>query len=158
MSDDPDFFSIVSPQRTRILRGVTSRTALFRTLGTIIGDDAKALKPKVVMRSLLQREHEGSTALDDSGAAIPHCRQEACKDPIGCFFSLTEAIQFAEEEIDLVFGLIVPVFFTTEHLRILQVCAKVFLNPKSIEQLRSCTDDLDLYNCFQRLTSESKSL
>lgn len=155
MSDDPDFSFIVKPERVQVLTRTNSRAAVFRTVGGLIASDPQGLDSHEVIGALLKREQEGSTALDDSGAAIPHCRLASCQEPIGCLLRLDRNVKFASQEVDIVFALVVPKESQNLHLRILQTCARVFSNPSYLAALRSCEDGHALHLLFQEVTAES---
>lgn len=155
MPTDPDFSFIVKPERVKVLTKTNSRAAVFRTVGGLIASDPQGLDSHEVIGALLQREQEGSTALDDSGAAIPHCRLPSCYAPIGCMLRLDRAVKFADQDVDIVFALVVSKESQNTHLRILQTCARVFSNTANLAAIRSCQDSDSLHALFQRVTAES---
>ncbi|MCY4657939.1 MAG: PTS sugar transporter subunit IIA [Gammaproteobacteria bacterium] len=155
MSDEPNFSEIVIPERVRVLDKVNSRAAVLRTAGKLLADSPQELNSHEVIGALLKREQEGSTALDSSGVAVPHCRLNGCTTPIGCLFRMSHPVKFAGESVDLVFALVTSNESQREHLKILQACAKMFLNEHNLEELRQSEDDLSLHSSFQKLMNQT---
>ena len=63
-----------------------------------------------IFEGLIERERLGCTSLDQ-GVAFPHCRVEGIEESIGAMIKLSEPVEFDApdgQDVDLVFGLIVP--------------------------------------------------
>ena len=168
-SDEPDFATIICLDRVCTSKEFKSRAAVLRNAGKMLSpsnqardsvhfDKKKRIDSSEVAGALLDREQKGSTALDGSGAAIPHCRLESCIKPIGCLIKLEAPVKFAEEDVDLVFALVVPEVEdkdkeedkakARQHLRILQVCVGIFSDEANMEALRACRDAPSLHELF----------
>ena len=98
----------------------------------------------------MQREKLGSTAVGH-GIAIPHGRMESLTQPIACFVRLNEGLNMDapdEQNVDLIFGLIVPQDNTNEHLNLLAYVAKIFDNQSSCQTLRDLSSKDSVYDFF----------
>ena len=140
----------------RILSQAKSRAAVLREAGTILAETSQPLDSHKVFAALLEREREGCTALDESGAAIPHCRLSECNEPVACFLRLEEKAKFAMDEVDLAFALVTPQAAQDLHLQILRRCALMFMDADNLALLRSCTDEQTLFECFQKLIQQTQ--
>ena len=100
---------ILSPERTICNAPGASKKRLFETIARVISDDQPSLVYEEVFAQLIAREKLGSTGLGQ-GIAIPHCRMDACPEPIGTLVTLEKAIDFDapdDKPVDLLFALLV---------------------------------------------------
>lgn len=94
--------------------------------------------------ALLQREQMGSTAIGH-GVAIPHGRIIGLKAPAGAFLRLATPTRFGDQEVDLVFALLMPTDNPQLHLQALADVAALFSDDALRERLRTATDDDALF-------------
>jgi PTS system nitrogen regulatory IIA component len=100
-----------------------------------------------VFAQLIAREKLGSTGLGQ-GIAIPHCRMDACPEPIGTLVTLEKAIDFDapdDKPVDLLFALLVPGEAHQQHLDILANVARLFSQGNFCQQLRAAKDNEELF-------------
>lgn len=144
-----DFAVLFPPSRVKIDSEAKSRKAVLRATARLLVANEFTLDRIKVVRALLDRELQGSTALDDSGAAIPHCRLAECQQPLGSFILLKHKAPFGDSEVDLICGVIVPTEAHQSHLDILSSMAKVFSDESAIAELRRCETDAALHAMLQ---------
>lgn len=147
---------ILSPQRTVCKVPGLSKKRLFETIARIIGEDQSSLVYEDVFAQLIAREKLGSTGLGQ-GIAIPHCRVDACQQPLGTLLTLEEAIDFDapdDQPVDLLFALLVPGEAHQQHLDILANVARLFSQPSFCARLRAARDNAAL---FEAATSQDET-
>lgn len=148
-----EFDKILKPGCTRIEVDAHSKKAVLEQaserLATEFPDE---LEPRGLLEGLLARERLGSTGLGE-GVAIPHCRFEACEEPVACFLRTCSGIDFDgpdDQPVDLLFVLAVPLHEQRTHLEILGALARAFDDPANLVQLRRATSDRELFDVLQR--------
>jgi len=105
-----------------------------------------------IFQQLIARERLGSTGLG-TGVAIPHCRLPGLEAPMAAMLTLAEAIPFDSADnnnVDILFGLVVPEESNEEHLQILASLAELFTDPKLCAQLRNASDNHELLNALHQ--------
>ena len=138
---------ILTPARTLCRAPGLSKKRLFETIASIISEDQPALLYDEVFSQLTAREKLGSTGLGQ-GIAIPHCRVDACPEPLGTLVTLEQAIDFDapdDQPVDLLFALLVPGEAHQQHLDILANVARLFSQPDFCRQLRAAPDSQALF-------------
>ena len=138
---------ILSPERTVCHAPGASKKRLFETIARIISEDQPSLAYEEVFSQLIAREKLGSTGLGQ-GIAIPHCRVDACAQPLGTLITLEQAIDFDapdEQPVDLLFALLVPGEAHQQHLDILANVARLFSQAGFCQQLRAAKDSRALF-------------
>ena len=138
---------ILSPARTVCRAPGSSKKRLFETIARIISEDQPTLEYEAIFAQLIAREKLGSTGLGQ-GIAIPHCRLDACPQPLGTLITLEPAVDFDapdEQPVDLLFALLVPGEAHQQHLDILANVARLFSQGGFCQQLRAAEEDLVLY-------------
>ncbi|MCB1699335.1 MAG: PTS sugar transporter subunit IIA [Pseudomonadales bacterium] len=139
---------ILSPARTVCHASGASKKRLFETIARIISDDQPTLVYEDIFSQLIGREKLGSTGLGQ-GIAIPHCRVDACPQPLGTLLSLDQAVDFDapdDQPVDLLFALLVPGEAHQQHLDILANVARLFSQGNFCEQLRGARADRALFD------------
>lgn len=138
---------ILSPERTVCHAPGASKKRLFETIARIISEDQPSLAYEEVFSQLIAREKLGSTGLGQ-GIAIPHCRVDACAQPLGTLITLEQAIDFDapdDQPVDLLFALLVPGEAHQQHLDILANVARLFSQADLCQQLRAAKDSNALF-------------
>ncbi len=146
---------ILTPARTVCHPPGNSKKRLFETIARIISDDRPELDYDTVFSQLIAREKLGSTGLGH-GVAIPHCRMEACSEPLGTLLTLETPIDFEapdDQPVDLLFVLLVPAEAHQQHLNILAGIARVFSQQEFCERLRSAPGSGALFEAATRQPS-----
>ena len=138
---------ILTPARTVCRADGISKKRLFESIAQIVCTDQPALAYDNVLDHLIAREKLGSTGLGH-GIAIPHCRVEECREPMGSLISLKEPLDFDAPDdapVDLLFVLLVPSEAHQEHLEILADIARLFNGDRFRSALRAARDSQSLY-------------
>ncbi|MEN1939959.1 PTS sugar transporter subunit IIA [Luteimonas sp. MJ246] len=97
---------------------------------------------QAIATGLRGREAVGSTGIGH-GVAIPHCRNEACSEPLAAFLRLATPVDFSArdgEPVDLVFAMAVPGDRTQQHLDTLSELAGRFADPGFRQAVRHARD------------------
>ena len=119
-----------------------------------IATTQESINARQLLEALMAREKLGSTNLGD-GIAIPHCRFADCQQPVASLLRLTNPIGFDNQEVDLLFILVVPEEETRLHLELLAILARVFDRQPNAQDLRKALNDRDLYEAVQRQVAEA---
>jgi len=138
---------ILSPERTVCRAPGISKKRLFETIARIISEDQPSLDYEDIISRLIAREKLGTTGLG-RGIAIPHCRVDACPQPLGTLLTLEQPIDFDapdDKPVDLLFALLVPGEAHQQHLDILADVARLFSQGDFCQRLRSAQDDGELF-------------
>ena len=138
---------ILSPERTVCRAPGGSKKRVFETIARIVSENQPSLVYEDIFAHLIAREKLGSTGLGQ-GIAIPHCRADACKQPIGALLTLEQAIDYDapdDQPVDLLFALLVPGEAHQQHLDILANVARLFSQGSFCQQLRKAPDSHSLY-------------
>jgi PTS system nitrogen regulatory IIA component len=96
-----------------------------------------------IFRELLNRESFGSTGVG-MGAAMPHARFRALRNPFAMFARLTRAVDFHaldERPVDLVLLLLGPEPATPGYLKLLVLASRALRDAGVRERLRMATDE-----------------
>ena len=137
---------LLSIDRTRARVSAGSRKRALEH-GCEILAGCNDLDARSVLDALLARERLGSTALGD-GVAIPHCRLEDCKAPVGVLLTLAKPVDCNapdDRHVDLLFILVVPESAADEHLQILSQLAGILIKEENRQALRQARDHLTLF-------------
>lgn len=143
--------SLLKPEHVLLDLNASSKDALFEAIATHLAS-ALDLPPKVIAKSLINREKLGSTGLGQ-GVAIPHGRIKQLKQAAGIFVRTYTAVPFESpdnEPVRLLFVLLVPEQATDLHLQILSELAQIFSDRTRREQLLHAND---AHQIIQLLTS-----
>ena len=130
-----DHFQALSKQ------SLLSKKRVFERAAEAMGG-ALNLSSETIYRALLAREKLGSTAIGE-GIAIPHCRINDCAVPAGCLVTLQEPIDFGsadDQDVDIIFVLLVPEEATEAHLKLLAALARSFSNAEVRDRVRQTQD------------------
>jgi len=139
--------AILSPELTQCGLPGSSKKKVLQQVAQLISEKFPQLEKSVIFDNLIARERLGSTGVGQ-GIAIPHSRLENCQQVIGCLFTLEQKIPFDSidnEDVDILFVLLVPQEATSEHLELLSQIAEKFNNHSFCEELRNSTSGKELY-------------
>jgi PTS system nitrogen regulatory IIA component len=103
-----------------------------------------------VERALWRREQAGSTGVGH-GFAIPHARIPGLSNPIVLFVRTQKPIKFGaldRKPVANLFVILVPVYATEEHLRILAAVSSMFSSETFRSRLAAATDPAEAYRLF----------
>jgi len=138
--------SLLQPEHVLLDLAASSKEALFDALAERLASNL-GLAPKLIAKSLIDREKLGSTGLGQ-GVAIPHGRIKQLKQAAGVFVRTHDAVPFDapdNEPVRLLFILLVPEHATDLHLQILSELAQLFGNRALRERLLQSDDAAQIY-------------
>ena len=125
---------------------VTSKKRVFEQVGLLF-ENNHSIARRQVFDSLFAREKLGSTGLGQ-GVAIPHGRIRDLKEAVGAFVRTRQPIPFDspdQQNVSLVFVLLVPERATDVHLQILSELAQMFSDKAFRELLIAATTAAELH-------------
>ena len=140
--------SILVPERTVSGLEASSKKKAIELAAQAIVESLPHLSIGDVYRGLIDREKLGSTAIGN-GVAIPHCRLQDSSSIIGGLFVLNHPIDFGahdDEDVQIMFVLLVPESETTAHLAALAMLAECFEKDAYRQSLIEATGDADLFD------------
>ena len=149
-----DFGSILPFSCVRSGLDATSRKASIEAAAELIATTQESIEARHLFEALMAREKLGSTSLGD-GIAIPHCRYPDCQKPVASLLYLSDPIGFDDQNVDLLFVLVVPEQEARLHLDLLAILARVFDRQPNSQDLRKTRNDRELYQVFQRQVAEA---
>lgn len=139
--------AILSPDRVASGVSVTSKKKALEELSRLLAKGTESLSATDIFNGLTAREKLGSTGLGH-GVAIPHGRMAGIANSVGAFVRLKHPVDYDAHDgqpVDLVFGLVVPVAATEEHLKHLAAIAEKFSEEEFCKKVRAAKDDKALH-------------
>lgn len=139
---------LLTPSRSLCQVEGGGKKRLFELVADVLGSERDEFHPDELVSGMLAREKLGSTALGN-GIAIPHCRLNDCDTPCGVILTLSSKADFDapdDDDVDLLFALVVPSEATQEHLNLLADLARLFSQTAFCDALRRCDSNQDLYD------------
>jgi PTS system nitrogen regulatory IIA component len=125
-----------APDKTALLRDLSRRAA-----------GAVPISAEAIYLELAKREQLGSTGIGE-GIAIPHARFAELKAPFGIVARLKPPIEYDaidEQQVDLVFVILVPATSEKEHLNALAAVARKLRDREVVRKLRAASDKKGFY-------------
>jgi len=130
-------------------------------LSQSLAQGSQALSAGAILEELVSRERLGSTGLGES-VAMPHARVDGIEESIGAFLRLGEPVDFESADgkpVDLLFGLVMPLACTDDHIRELRELIAHLRDPILQERLRQTEEPAELYALLaDSLTAVYRSL
>ena len=139
--------AILSADRVASGASVTSKKKALEELSRLLAKGTDKLSATDIFNGLTAREKLGSTGLGH-GVAIPHGRMAGIANSVGAFVRLKHPVDYDAHDgqpVDLVFGLVVPVAATEEHLKHLAAIAEKFSEEEFCKKVRAAKDDAALH-------------
>lgn len=139
--------AILSPELTQVGLPGGSKKKVLQQVAHLVSKQFPQLDEAIIFDNLIARERLGSTGVGQ-GIAIPHSRLQDCKQVIGCLFTLEKKIPFDSidnEDVDILFVLLVPQEATSEHLELLSQIAEKFNHGPFCDSLREANTGAELY-------------
>jgi nitrogen PTS system EIIA component len=139
--------AILSADRVASGVAVTSKKKALEELSKLLAKGTDPLSANDIFNGLTAREKLGSTGLGH-GVAIPHGRMAGIANSVGAFVRLKHPVDYDAHDgqpVDLLFGLVVPVAATEEHLKHLAAIAEKFSEDEFCKKVRAAQDDAALH-------------
>lgn len=143
---------IIKPGLVEYSPEINSKKQVLHYISDLLSKQTPWIKNKDIFQSFLARERIGSTAIGH-GVAIPHCRVEDLKNPIGCLITLENDIDFNSADktpVNIVFALMVPEENHEIHLKLLAEIAKLLDNGDIRQKLIDAKDPDVLLNLINQ--------
>jgi len=138
---------VLSPDRTRYDAPGISKKRVLEFIADFFSEHTDFIDANQLYQQLLSRERLGSTGIGE-GIAVPHCRLSGCPRITGILLKLDNSVDFDAidgEPVDLIFALVVPDEQNDEHLKTLSSIAELLQSSDVRQQLRSCSNNSNLY-------------
>lgn len=123
---------------------ISSKKRLIETISHQLAANTQVITADAIFQALLERERLGSTGLG-KGVAIPHARVPGINNTIGTLMTLSTPINYEstdKQDVDIVFGLLVPEESSEYHLQHLARLAALFRDEEICNTIRQ-TDDAE---------------
>lgn len=137
---------LLSPGRVLAPGPIPGKKRLLEKASALLAE-GNAEVERAIFDSLIGRERLGSTGLGH-GVAIPHGRSPKVGTAVGTFLRLAEPVDFGSPDgmpVDLVFALVVPEHFSSQHLMLLSQLAEMFGDANFRDELRAAGDSAALH-------------
>ena len=148
----PQISDILQPEHIYCGISCNSKKALFEKIAGLLAQQTNSVSAMMIFDSLMARERLGCTGLRN-GIAIPHCRIAGITEVHTSFISLQDAVDFDGEAVSMLFVLLVSENYIEEHLQILSLLARLFIQPELTAALRDC----DNAQCIYTLLTTNKA-
>lgn len=130
---------LLSRERVRADLRISSKKKLLDQLSEMLADGRGALIQEQIFDALVMRERQSPTALG-GGIALPHGRLQGDFAPTAAVLRLRQPVDFDSIDgikVDLVFALVIPDYFTEQHLGLLAQIAEMFADDAQVQALRA---------------------
>ena len=147
------FSNLIKIDQIRINVNAHSKKKALETISQIISDCYPQYSSNKVFETLVERERLGSTGIGH-GVALPHARLANCKQAIGIFITLSDAVDFDSidrQKVKFIFALLVPENSTQEHLEILSQLAQFFSQKDKLKAIENSTSIETIYQLLVNL-------
>lgn len=138
---------LLTSENTHYQISGVNKKRMLEEIAERIAANYHELDVDTVFEALVARERLGSTGIGE-GIALPHCRLDACTEPIGLLITLDEPIDYEaadNQPIDIAFMLIVPNTEPEQHFNTLSYIANLFGQHEYREALRGAHSAKELY-------------
>lgn len=118
-----------------------SQSSLFKEISLKISEIIN-IRPELIQKKLNEREKLGSTSVGN-GIAIPHAKIVGVNKIYGFFFKLIDSVEFdgdTSKKVDLIFVIIAPNDYQSEHLLALSNISKFLRIKENVDGLRRGDD------------------
>lgn len=159
MSDPNFLLESLSIQRILVRHEVSSRKKLLEEVARLLCSGFKEQgHEKDVYRLLWEREKLGNTGIGN-GIALPHARCPYSDKALVAIISLSKGVDYDatdRQDVDLVFGLLVPEDASQDHLNLLATIARLMSDPSKKDQLHKALSPKAAINLIEEWTQESE--
>lgn len=147
-----DFKAFLSLDRVAVVDELPSRKTALHQLAELLATGNSQTTYRDIFFKLEERERQGSTVLDDSSVAIPHCRIEGCPIPIGSLLKTraSHPVDFGGDEVRLMIGMCFPQDATDEALEVLRLVVRLIEDEERLKQLLAADSSDVLFDIFSR--------
>lgn len=143
---------LLTPERVRADLRVSSKKKLLDQLSELLADGRGPLVQEQIFDALVLRERQSPTGLG-GGIALPHGRLQGDFAPTAAMLRLRQPIDFDAIDgvrVDLVFALVIPDYFTEQHLSLLAKVAEMFADEAQVQAMRGAPGNEALFQVLER--------
>lgn len=148
--------NLLTPELCLLGESITSRKKALQVAATALAENNSKYEAFEVLKSWINREQLGSTAIGN-GVALPHGRLEECTKPIAVFLVLDNSVDFSapdQEPVNLLFCLLVPPHYDFSELGSLDTLIETFNNKTLRAQMRNAHNSKTLHKIITMALNE----
>ncbi|NVK20964.1 MAG: PTS sugar transporter subunit IIA [Kangiellaceae bacterium] len=137
----------ITAERCLLGGQVSSRKKALQLAASVFAQQSTQLDAFIILKAMVAREQLGSTAIGN-GIALPHARIANCEIPQAVFLTLQDGVDFHapdQEDVDIVFALIVPEDFDYAEIRDLNDVITIFKDKTVCAQCRNAHNNEALF-------------
>ncbi len=141
---------IIKPDSVLCNAHARSKKHCLEILSELLARSELGIASDDIFARLIERERLGCTSLDQ-GVAFPHCRVDGLNISAAALIKLSEPVDFDAqdgEDVDLVFGLIVPTEVDDSHHADISGIAKLLSDKALRARLRDANTSSELYEAL----------
>ena len=141
---------IIKPDSVLCNAHARSKKHSLEILSELLARSELGIASDDIFSRLIERERLGCTSLDQ-GVAFPHCRVDGLKISAAALIKLSEPVDFDSqdgEDVDLVFGLIVPTEVDDSHHADISRIAELLGDRALRARLRDASTSSELYDAL----------
>ncbi|MBT8100353.1 MAG: PTS sugar transporter subunit IIA [Gammaproteobacteria bacterium] len=139
---------IIKPDSVLCNAHARSKKHCLEILSELLVRNKPEIPNEDIFERLIERERLGCTSLDQ-GVAFPHCRVEGLDENVAALIKLREPVDFDStdgEDVDLVFGLMVPAELNESHHANIQSIADLLSDRELRKEMRAANSSRELYD------------
>lgn len=146
-----DYEAFLSLDRVAVVNELPSRKTALHQLAEYLARGGDQMSYRDIFFKLQEREHQGSTVLDDLPIAIPHCRLVNCLSPIGSLLKIQHGntVDFGGQAVRLMVGMCFPQTAAEEALEVLRLIVKLFEDERRMQLILEADSPEALFEVFQ---------
>lgn len=130
--------SLLSPDTVLCKHNTSSKKRIIEDIAEHLSQNHPDIDAHAICTALFAREKLGSTGIGN-GIAIPHSRLSTCSHTIAMLITLNKSIDFDaidNQNVDVVFALLVPEDNDENHLKTLAMIAEKFSDETILAKIR----------------------
>lgn len=141
---------LIRPDSVLCNANARSKKHCLEILSELLARSRPEIGSEEIFARLIERERLGCTSLD-KGAALPHCRIAGVDESSGALIKLVQPVEFDSpdgEDVDLVFGLMVPGELDESHHSDIALIAGLMRDESLRTRLRAANTSKALYEAL----------
>lgn len=142
---------LISQENINLSLKATTKKDMFSELSELLVDSGVVKKQKLFIKDLLKREKEASTGIGFK-LAIPHAKSKAVSRAavaVGRVAGIKDYETLDGDEVEMIFMIAVPNAANDDHLKILSLLARKFMNEDFRNKLFSAEDEEEMMAIFE---------
>lgn len=141
---------LIKPDNVLCNAHARSKKHCLEILSELLARSDDDISNEEIFARLIERERLGCTGLD-AGIAFPHCRVEGVETSSGALMKLSSPVDFDAsdgEDVDIVFGLMVPIDLDDNHRADISMITSTLMNKDLRKAIRSARSSKELYDAL----------